>query len=78
MRINNFEDLATGIQSDALTNEQLYKVVSQTMNLVLSKEQTELPRNELVSKLRIHYNKYLKNGSVMLPLFLELDISLID
>ena len=78
MKVNSFDDLASLIKSDKLTNGQVYEVVSQTMSLVLSKEQTEMSRNELTEKLRIHYNKYLTKGSTILPLFLELDISVTD
>ncbi len=77
MQINSFDDLADLLQSDKLTNEQVSEVVRNSMSLILSKEQQNLPRKELVEKLREHYNKYFTQGHNIVPLFLELDLSVI-
>ena len=77
MEINTFDDLAESLEGNRLTNDQVFEVVQNTMGLILSNEQQDLPRKELVAKLRTHYNKYFTQGQTMVPLFLELNLSVI-
>ena len=76
IQINNFEQLATLIESDKLTNKQIYSVVLSTMKLLLSEEEENLPRKELTKRLRVFYNKWIATGEPITPLFLNLDLSL--
>ena len=73
MIINNFEELAVLIESDKLTNKQIFEVVQGAMNLFLSDEEIKLSKIELVKKLREHNNKYLKRGGNIVPLFLVIN-----
>ena len=72
MKVNSFDDLVVLIESDKLTNNQVIEVVQKTMNLFLSNKEIELSRNELTTRLKTHYNKYLKQGNNIVPLFLNL------
>ena len=72
MKVNSFDDLVVLIESDKLTNNQVIEVVQKTMNLFLSNKEIELSRNELATRLKTHYNKYLKQGNNIVPLFLNL------
>ena len=76
IQINSFDDLAVLIESDKLTNKQVFEVVQNTMNLFLSDEEIQLSRSELATRLKTHYNKYLKQGGNIVPLFLNLDLSI--
>ncbi len=75
IQINNFEELATLIESDKLTNKQVYSVVLSTMKLLLSEEEENLPRKELTKRLKVFYDKWIATGVPISPFFLDLDLS---
>jgi allophanate hydrolase subunit 1 len=77
IQIDTFNDLALLIQSDKLTNKQVFDVVQSTMGLLLSFDEEKLPRNELVKRLTEHHNKYLQDNTQLRPLFLNLKLSVI-
>ncbi len=70
MKIETFKDLLELIQSDILTNDQVYFVVLKSMNLFLSEDEYSLPRNELANMLQTHFDKYFTLGYKIVPLFL--------
>ena len=77
MEINTFDDLAESLEGNRLTNDQVFEVVQNTMGLILSNEQQNAPREELIPSLKEHYNKYFTRGQEYVPLFLDLDLSVI-
>ena len=77
MQIENFDDLVVLLEGNRLTNEQVFEVVQNTMGLILSNEQQNAPREELIPSLKEHYNKYFTKGQEYVPLFLDLDLSVI-
>ena len=74
VQVNNFEQLASLIESDKLTNKQIYSVVLSTMKLLLSEEEENLPRKELTKRLRVFYDKWIVTGVQITPFFLDLDL----
>ncbi len=73
IQINNFNELATLIESDKLTNNQVYQIVQHSMQLYLSFDEEKLNRKELVKMLKEHHDKWKYHK--IKPLFLNLNLS---
>ncbi len=75
IQVNNFNELKALIESDKLSNKQVYEIVLATMKLLLSEEEENLPRKELTKRLRVFYDKWIVTGVPITPFFLDLDLS---
>ncbi len=75
IQVNNFNELKALIESDKLSNKQVYEIVLATMKLLLSEEEENLPRKELTKRLKVFYDKWIATGVPISPFFLDLDLS---